>query len=167
MFIDWSKKHWSSFPSCSGQVWMSSWWRIKHNFPHKRPPQNVWPSKNILSPRNLKNFLSVRTGHPKVTKYQRDNFPHKRPPQNVWPSKIFLSPRKCYTEWSRYYFPHKRPPQNVWPCIRANISPEQAEEGVTLLSCQLACLAEASKNILYHQKCLHLDSNFRWIKKIS
>ena len=65
----------------------------RDNFPHKRPPQNVWPSKNILSPRNLKIILSVRTGHPKVTKYQRDDFPHKRPPQNVWPFKIFLSPR--------------------------------------------------------------------------
>ena len=67
--------------------------------------------QEIKSPRNLENFQSVRTGHPKVTKYQRDNFPHKRPPQNVWPSKNILSPRKCYTDWSEYYFPHKRPPQ--------------------------------------------------------
>ena len=51
VFIDASKEPWSSFPSCSGQVWMSSWWCIKHNFPHKRPPQNVWPSKIFLSPR--------------------------------------------------------------------------------------------------------------------
>ena len=65
----------------------------RDNFPHKRPPQNVWPSKNILSPRNLKIILSVRTGHPKVTKYQRDDFPQNRLPQNVWPSKNILSPR--------------------------------------------------------------------------
>ena len=65
----------------------------RHYFPHKRPPQNVWPFEIFLSPRNLEIFQSVRTGHPKVTKYQRDNFPHKRPPQNVWPFKKFLSPK--------------------------------------------------------------------------
>ena len=92
----------------------------RHYFPQKRPPQNVWPSEIFLSPRKC------------YTTWSRHYFPQKRPPQNVWPSKIFLSPRKCYTEWARYYFPHKRPPQ---------------EDQATLLSCQLAFLAEASKNV--------------------
>ena len=34
-------------------------------------------------PKILKKFLSVRTGHPKATKYQSYYFPQKRPPQNV------------------------------------------------------------------------------------
>ena len=59
--------------------------------------------------------------------------PHKRPPQNVWPSKKFLSPRQCY--------------QLADHCSRANLSPHPQEEA-TLLSCQLAFLAEASKKFV-------------------
>ena len=70
--------------------------------PVKRLPQNVWPSKNILSPRKC------------YTDWSRYYFPHKRPPQNAWPFKNILSPRKC-TECT------------VILSSRANLSP-QAEE---------------------------------------
>ena len=64
-----------------------------HFFPHKRPPQNVWSSKKILSPRNC---------YQKPTKYSGHYFPHQRPPQNVWSSKKFLSPRNCYQKPIKY-----------------------------------------------------------------
>ena len=85
----WRLLFWCQIWPSKCQIWPSSQVTKyqRSDFPHKRPPQNVWPFKIFLSPRNLEIFQSVRTGHPKVTKYQRDNFPHKRPPQNVWPSK--------------------------------------------------------------------------------
>ena len=87
----------------------------------------------------------------------------------MWPSKNILSPRKCYTEWSRYYFPSQKTATKCVALQKYSKSQkmywmhcytEQQGKLVTtsqsqrseLVFCQLAFLAEASKNSKLKQK---------------
>ena len=60
----WRLLFWCQIWPSKCQIWPSSQVTKyqRGNFPHKRPPQNVWPSKIFQSPKNLLKILSVRSG---------------------------------------------------------------------------------------------------------
>ena len=88
----------------------------------------------------------------KQGKISGHNFPHKNGHKMCELPKKFKSQKLLskLTKYSGHSFPHTRPPQkSVIIAAGQNYHPqEEQEEGATLLSCHLAFLAKACKNIV-------------------